>query len=434
MAFLLAGLLPASLLIGAVGWYQDGRPAIIDAVGRLAHLKDLSHQTLILLSVALAFYGARSYLLAFLQTLPSPPLPRGLRHLLLRRQIMQARVARRRVVALEAQLALYYWTGLCDDKDAPEDEACAYIDKNLAFLEAPAPPRWLLATPHPLTPTVREASRKARDTLASLASWTDTIAEPSRSARECVADALLQLRFLTANPNVRRGASEEVNVWRSFLLSTPEALPILVRFRRSIRRELNDAYLRSRRFPDEQWIQPTRIGNRLAALDDYASKRYGIDTSTLLIRIWGVTTAEEQKDVADAQLSVETFLTVAAAFLVLASSVIVIWWRRELIQPYVIDWRTIGTILGATLLSIASYRASVTAFGAVEERILRLVDFKRLAVLEAFGYAAPETVAEERNQLEELRAFFTMGQARSAERRLKPTTTSATTSAAAPDA
>jgi hypothetical protein len=326
----------------------------------------------------------------------------------------------RNVEWLKARVALFHWAGLRDGAAFPADEMEAYFDEREAFRDVSPPPRWLTASVPPSSPGACPRSLEAREVLRRLASHTSGVAEPTRRELDCICSALLELRCLAANPVRLTKAREETAAWRSFLRTVPEAVPFLVRMRRAVTRELDIAFLRLRRFPDEQWMQPTALGNRLAALDDYAGKRYGIDTSTMLTRVMGVASADERSEIADAQLRVEVLVLLAAALLLLAAAIVGAWWRAEPIRPYRVDWRTIGTILALVTTSTLSYRAAITAFGAVQERVERLVDLRRLDVLSALGYQAPETVAEEKQQFEELHRFFTMATPRAADRKLKP--------------
>jgi hypothetical protein len=159
-------------------------------------------------------------------------------------------------------------------------------------------------------------------------------------------------------------------------------------------------------------LQPTLLGNRTAAVDDYALPRYKIDTSTLLMRLRGALPAGMDTALDTSQVVVQTHINCATSMAILA-----LWectrWDGA--------WHLLRqSIFFAIALAIAYlfYRAAIRAVGVVRENIISLVDVYRLRVIVAAGYAAPATVDEELEILKELRDFWTAASPRKAHRKL----------------
>jgi hypothetical protein len=63
------------------------------------------------------------------------------------------------------------------------------------------------------------------------------------------------------------------------------------------------------------------FGNHLAYLDDYAERRYGITTDTILDRQWWVLPPRVKDEVSDARLAVEVAINLSAALLIAAAAI-----------------------------------------------------------------------------------------------------------------
>lgn len=106
------------------------------------------------------------------------------------------------------------------------------------------------------------------------------------------------------------------------------------------------------KFPEKAaWIMPTILGNRLAALDDYAEKRYGIDTTTLWLRLLRLIPDPDKQEISGATLGVQAALNLsvscaAVAGLIAADAVIrgAALWREQVAT--VVDWRAIVFVAG----------------------------------------------------------------------------------------
>ena len=207
---------------------------------------------------------------------------------------------------------------------------------------------------------------------------------------------------------------DEQAEWRT-LYDSRASKEVIDRIRADVFRRLVETTARAQEQPEtEEQLAPTLLGNRVAALDDYAESRYGIATSALWTRLWGVLGQAERQEIANAQLRVEMLanMTVAFAFVALLSAGTSIYRAvRVNSTALVIDWWTVLFAAVCVALTMASYRTAVYAFGGVADGITRLVDLHRVRVLTTFGLESPATFADERAMFGELRTLFANGDA-----------------------
>jgi hypothetical protein len=204
---------------------------------------------------------------------------------------------------------------------------------------------------------------------------------------------------------------EEVEQWRTLLTQESIVRALEAAWRRCYARWAQAAE-RLENYPAEEWFQPTLLGNRIAAVDDYALPRYEIDTSTLLTRLRGVLPSEAKTALDSAQVIVQTHVNCAVSMMLLALWVCAQpgWSQRTTKHLFFI----IAALVGAFVF----YRAAVRSVAVVRDTIVRVVDLYRLRVITEAGYAAPATVTEEIEMFRELRRFWTSGAPRSGERKI----------------
>ena len=143
-------------------------------------------------------------------------------------------------------------------------------------------------------------------------------------------------------------------------------------------------------------------------------RRYGIATSTLFTRLWGTLGQAERNDIANAQLTLESFANVTAALGLLTLTVAATSMARTIAllrggSGVDVDWWTLQFVAGGAALCYGAYSAAVFAFESVAENITRLIDLHRVRILTAFGFAPPQTFGEEQAIFRELHDFFTKG-------------------------
>lgn len=394
--YVVAGLIPAAVIVLGWRWFQQGKDEPRRWVALLLNKpEDASIEAVSLLVVVaglgLFFFTARRLLLHLFQSLPGRLLA-PMRKVLLGRQRKLWHQANQ-----DRQISLWNYTLL--RWPSRSFEKPKYVP---SFIE-----------PKDLKATI-EASKKARVVVAGLASPGGSVTRVSTAEEIDTITAGLGLLYSHYREAANSQDCEaEIKEWAA-LTSQSRARSVFEEAGDEVSRRLLDARRRSRMFPgNERWIQPTALGNLVAALDDYAESRYNIDTATLWTRLWGTLSPEERSEVSDSQLSVETFtnLSVALACLALAMAVAAIREGHHQVlvgaSPY--DGRMLRFVLVTPALAWVSYRSAVYAFGALSEKVIRLVDLKRLAVIRALGFKSPATVGEEKELFRGLRGFFTQG-------------------------
>jgi hypothetical protein len=439
-SFLFAGLLPSSVLLFCWYWLRGGSPGVEAALRRVVVKPEEAAPeailtALLLLALGLIFYASRGWILNLLQSLPGFPLlifrKRGLA-----RQRRLLREVKRQKTSLIWQLTAFLW-------------AEAHFEPFMA-----TPPEDV-KTPSPAQ--VAKESERARGILTKYLSAEDDADEINltEGEEEKVASALLKLytlvmRNLASPPDVNssppNSGDMEVEAWRALLGSFPEAVEVLSRIKINVRVRWAGAYVRAQsQFPQsEQWLEPTVLGNRIAALDDYAQHRYRIAMGTLWTRLWGVLPKEEKQAVTDARLSMEVLTNLCVGFfalgllalgLTLIETIPILYWHCR----FSFDWhdvpcplhlacsdsvvlsrRAVILIPLAFLLSRVFYDGAVYAFGTLAEQMARAADLYRLHLVKALGYKTPGTVGEELDILGELSEFFAQAVPRDKNRQIEP--------------
>lgn len=330
--------------------------------------------------VGLLFFFARSLVLHVLQAMPGPMLA-PLRHILTKRQLkLRWKAKRAREGALWRRTVLRW-----------SKEGFQLPNEQTVILEWQKIPDNLDSLKRAV-----EASRRARKIVVKLSRRFDMLAIPSQRQVEKIATGLCQLYSLTFNRPLALDSYSEIFQWKTEMTESVRA--ILTITDTEVFRSGTEARSKLSLFPDEErWLAPTALGNRFASLDDYAEKRYGIDTSTLWKRMWGVLSKEDRKEVSDAQLNVEVLANLSVAFVALTLGVI-LFSKSDLLF-----------ILIPLFMALVSYRAAIYAAGALTEAVVRLVDLHRLHLIDALGFKSPRTVYDERKLFKELHSFFSKG-------------------------
>lgn len=431
-SFLFAGLLPSSVLLFCWYWLRGGSPGV-EAALRHALVKpaeaapDAILTALLLLALGLIFYASRGWILNFLQSLPSLPLlifrKRGLA-----RQRRMLREVKRQKTSLIWQLTAFLW-------------AEAHFER---FTE---PPPDEVKTPRP--EQVAKESLRAREALIGYLGGESDGDEINltEDEEEQVAAALLKLYTLvTRDLASPLDLDSEVEAWRVLLGSFPEAVKVLEEIKINVRVRWEGAFVRAQsQFPQsEQWLKPTTLGNRIAALDDYAQLRYRITTSTLWTRLWGVLPKEEKQAVTDARLGMEVLTNFCVGFFALGLLALVLTLIETVLTLYgycqiSFDWlhvpcplhvacsndvvlarRAVILVPLVFLLSRVFYDGAVYAFGTLAEQMVRAADLYRLHLIRALGYKSPVTVGEELDILDEMNGFFAQAVPRDKDRQIEP--------------
>jgi len=459
-AYLLAGALPATLLVLGWLWYvgvdrvPEGGGAEVRARSLVAvvatALEGLTGDeatdevvTVILLTLALGlvFYAGRTSLVDLLQRLPGRALD-PLRRTLTRRQHARWLRADREVHERLHQLTiLERWLtdlDLVPPVRLPSTERVAAAgEMRSASAEARRVFAALLdAGPSASEPPSREATSAILAGLRALYAYACDPVEPwllhrrgEASLRTYVRAYLGAGRRYGASAGPRRryataACVAELAAWR-LLVARRGAGRLLQVLADAVNVEWAEARSRLDAFPEARWLRPTSLGTGRSALDDYAEDRYGIPTSTLVHRLGGAMPEAERKEIGDARLQVETLVNLSAAMAALAAAVglsaglaalrnlrpvgpdlLVRATGFALDEPLAWSLRIAAFVVAPALLAWLFYRAAVVSQGELAEKVVRAVDLHRLALATALGFERPETVGEEQELWAELASFF----------------------------
>ncbi len=155
--------------------------------------------------------------------------------------------------------------------------------------------------------------------------------------------------------------------------------------------------------PNTVWMEPTKLGNIFAALEDYASDRYGMDTAQLWSRIEVVVPRAQREQIGNYQLTLGSLLNTNIALLALAVSAVVIGIRAK-------DWRE-GVFALCTLVAAYTCKsAALYAASGMREKIEAAVDGNILRWLRSVG-VVPVDAAARLMALKQLGVFFNGGTA-----------------------
>jgi hypothetical protein len=265
-------------------------------------------------------------------------------------------------------------------------------------------------------PSLAEAVRSteaARDKLKRcVPEFTATGRLPGERETKIIEDGLRSLRETTKFDNDSQWRYE-TEVWRTAVES--KELSRLLSYMADDRyREWAEVKRKIDSFPQERWVQPTVLGNRFGAIEEYSLRRYKVDMNTFWARIVGVLSDSQRKEVEDAQLTVEVLLNMAAAGALFVA--VVLWaigqnaWRAMSAASWGVDWRSTAALAGGVLLSLVSYRGAVFAVGSLKDKIVRLFDLNQAKLIGAMGFEAPKTFGKQLQLLREMNEFFTRGQ------------------------
>jgi hypothetical protein len=148
---------------------------------------------------------------------------------------------------------------------------------------------------------------------------------PNREIRLSGGDSAIVIKGLTnlfilvtdsaSFPGRRSQVNAELRRWRA--AATPEAKVVLEMLADQVFREWTKAFAEAEKYPSGPWIYPTVLGNRIAALDDYAEQRYGMDTASMWERMWWILPTKAKQEISDARLVVEVFVNLMTVVFVL---------------------------------------------------------------------------------------------------------------------
>jgi hypothetical protein len=403
----LCGLVPAALMMTGMDWLTGATPDVFGLVrscisGHCNVSSDLEWFALGWVLLSAGLYISRSLLLTLVADLPGSLL-RTLRSRRLRKAWNERLCLQTSAELAALRATAFYWL-LNKRKDPPvhlpsdlEAKFCSptldAVDQAFRLLETRA------SQGEKLVPLSQSESVLLRDGVYSL--YALGRQNPQEASYVCRHQRWTEL--LAAKGNV---AAVE-------LLKAELAL---------LQREWAAAYVKKERFAAGIWLAPTALGNALASLDDYSSRRYRIDTSTLWTRLWWILPAAAQERVSSNKVAIEalvnTSIVFAALSLVSAGHAAFPLLQQHLLAPLGDPARRAPLLsLATALLSWLTYRCAVLAALRFQSTVASLIDVYRLKLLQALGFK-PATVAEEGSLFAELRNFFTEAGPRDGKRAL----------------
>ena len=440
-AFLLAGVLPSLVVVVGIEGYSRGWGGLRIALQKaFASWEDFTQSFplafLTAFLIAMTFYAGRHLILAFFQNLPRP-VPIKLREWRLRSHRSEELNCRRKVQQALWRITVARWW----ERNFELGQFIHPLVREAALSRPPDRPE-LLQNCERARGIARDyngtlSEMQGKNLLDALCSLHLLASDRGRVARR--AEELWRRRggapgtpeedWAMAEQQLGFEASEdwleeELARWRDLVVQFPRAAGAFTELADSLQQEYARAYASQRAFPSSPWVQPTRIGNAFAALDDYSSTRYGIDTAMLWSRLQSVVPSVQREEVGTAQLGVETFLnlTVAMAFLVafsLGSAFVAAvtkivdlssgryhWsgWSKAW-QFCEANWWIPVFVFACGALAAVSYSTAVYAAGFLRERIEAMVDLHILRWLRVMGFS-PKSIGERMSLLERLGWFL----------------------------
>ncbi|MBL8757091.1 MAG: hypothetical protein JNK35_01530 [Phycisphaerae bacterium] len=379
-AFLQAGLLPA-LVASLVLWcHAKGFKAVPEFLEqfRSTDAGQVTASAFSLLvgvgAAALACFASRSLCLRFWTELPIPPLRRALRG---RRLRAWASVRRKNDRAIFSLSAVRWLNRDAQGSSPPGDPRDARPSAHVLFAEATA----------------------GIDALRAVLTWDDPIARCTPGAVRAIArGAEAVCRLHHADPDAAAGFER---AWRR-LVGGESGATVKPIIEAAVRQCWMDIETRTRRFPETpESIEPTRLGSRVRALDDYGKLHHGMSTSTL----WPLLEALLDKDHAAAArargslLAVQSFTVTATAIMTVAAVVAMDWLLALGVRTDAsLAPHPAVTLVAAILLAWLAYEAAIVAFDEAASQIRVVLDLEaQPTLLKHFGSAStprtPEAIA-----------------------------------------
>lgn len=389
-AYLFAGLLPAGVLLLGIFWYSqalDQLPKLVTGLGEQASSPAATILLWLLgwMVLGLVLFAIRGPTLALFQTVPSTAIGRYF----LNRKVHRREKVDRKRQELEWQYTVARWH-----------------ENNFAPSYAQYRPGWIKM------PSEQEAltsSRRARAVIQDHAARFRLPAALGERKGNQVLRGLTAV-YLWADRTTASETQHEIAEWIA-LRNRVGVLSIFTLLTERTERRWRAVQKRHEHFPTSLWVLPTDLGNRMAALDDYALKRYGMDTGALWGRIWWVLPKDVRSEVGDSKLAVDTLLSLMLTFALLAF-VPLPDAGRWLVNAFMSSrydltgvLRPAASFAACLVLAFLAYRAAIIAIDAMSREVATLIDLYRLHLLAALGYR-PATIAAELALFEKLQGFF----------------------------
>jgi hypothetical protein len=412
-SLLLAGVLPAALFLLCLRWYSggwEGCRELIETLGSFkTQWKTISQMLGAFVILSALFVALRAPIFAFYRRLPIP---------LLHRWSLQRYAGKRRGAELTKERALWMIT-VARWHERGFDPA--------AFVADLVKSRVLL----PAQTEVQKVSELRRRQVASadrfrlwrlsqlhrtlgwlhvMAATRDAVAkraieiaarQPVQSDATNWSQAEMELGFRAPDDWI----TQELLRWGTLCQTSKRAQTRVASLNRD---ELYDDYSKafriSEHFPPAEWIGATSLGNTMAALEDYSTRRYGIDTSLLWSRVEKVIPPSQRDEVYASQVAVYALLNSAAALTVAGLICLVeLGLNPPRISEHLLQHSL--TLIAASFLTWAFVRFAVYAAGQLRYQMESRVDLYAPRLLAALGLV-PKDINERRQMIASLGQFI----------------------------
>lgn len=420
-SYLLAGVLPAGLILIVWKWFTLGLSGLSSFIKNLFNLDKGFIETsslfiLCLLGIGLIFFAARKLFLSFFQTLPSDILF-PLKYFLIKLKLKKSRRLLREKDALLRQYTALRWYEKDFASHTYESYGLEVINIETVIAKSEEARKQVMfcyeQTPDYLS---KKELNNITDGLCKLYNFYPTYSKTTNEKEKDKENKKKSKKEKEKEIEIEnKKYLNELNEWKK-LVNDKRAKKILKLSGIYIYYKYLNILQKIKTKPeDDRWLQPTDLGNYSAALDDYASKRYGIDTNTLWSRLFGILSAEEKKEVVNAQLSIETLINISVTGVFFCLLILV---TANYNTPS-INWRKIEFFISSLIISIIAYQSTIYSFQSLTEKVMRLIDLNRLKLLVSLGYESPKTISEEIKAFEELKLFFVHAIPRDSSRKLQ---------------
>jgi hypothetical protein len=408
-AYLLTGLVPATVAVVGFLCVLLGPAVVVEKITELIGSEskvEITWTTISIVVLSFVLTVVREAVVSLFENLPGKFLS-CLRDWLVARALRTRGRLKSRLAILEAEYSIVRWL-------IGEGKSSLFVSK-AAFVM-----KW------------EEVTRLNNRAFACAYGHSDRLrissGTPQMNAKEVrqICEGLLSLlAFLKANPesSLANSESEKWKDWASRNGAPAKStLKWILDYKTA---EIAEAWSKSIRFPDARWIKPTELGNRFSALQDYAERRYKMETSLLWERVWWVLPKEHRKEIGATRTIIESLLVLDLVFIGLAglaASILVIKLSGiNFFKP--MDGgstsQLVITLIVLIFCAFISYRLGPVPAESFVRKVESLIDLYRLPLLRAVG-TQPKSVQEELDIFKELGVFWLQGVPRKNLRPIKP--------------
>jgi hypothetical protein len=207
---------------------------------------------------------------------------------------------------------------------------------------------------------------------------------------------------------------QELQAWRQVRAASSIARNRIGSLNRD---ELHDDYAAKYRafqtYPSKDWVEATRLGNVMGALEDYGQSRYRVSTGVLWSRVEKVLPKSEREEVYGAQITMYSLLNCQAAC-ILAMMVVLFQVLQGYMNPDLlkITPERAAIFMGCLVFAFVFSRFAAHAAGQLRYQMESRVDLYSPRWLASIGLVPKDT--DERSKMIEALGAYLSGESRQA--------------------